>query len=246
MAKAGIRSELTTIPETSHAFVLLGYRSTGSEFLAVMRGIDRALVGAGYLAGKVVFDSRKPRGLVTRVRGDQLEDGRIRGTNSTNLLTPDPGKPGVTTVTGVEDAERGKVLKISKGTEGLVLTGCGDLGAAGAVSLWIKPESDSGTLLSRMIGSSAATGYKLILGKKGVLTWQVAGVTLTAGAPPLNRWSHVLVSLAPDRAVLCLNGAIVAEQRLNDAVLIGSRFVVGENYAGLISDLEIFDQPGKP
>ena len=245
MANAGVRSELTTIPEASHAFVLLGYRSTGSEFLAVMRGIDRALAGAGYLAGKVEFDSPKPRGLVTRIRGDQRVNGRIPGTNGIDLLTPEAWKSGVTTVTGVEDAERGNVLKVHKGTEGLVLTGCGDLGGAGGVSLWIKPESATGTLLSRMIGSSTATGYKLTLAKNGVLTWQVAGVTLTAGAPPLNAWSHVVISLAPDRAALYLNGTIADEQPLNDAVLIGSHFGVGEGYAGLISDLEIFDQPGE-
>jgi hypothetical protein len=79
-----------------------------------------------------------------------------------------------------------------------------------------------------------------------LLQWQVAGVTLTAASPPAKTWSHVVASLGPDRAVLFVDGKRVAEQTLSGAWLIGSHFVVGENYAGLLSDVRIFDTTVDP
>jgi hypothetical protein len=95
----------------------------------------------------------------------------------------------------------------------------------------------------RSVWTNPATGYKLSLGNKGALTFQVAGVTLTAAAPPMNAWSHVFALVAPDRASLYLDGKLVAEQLLNGAVLIGMHLVVGEGYTGLLSDLQLSDGP---
>ena len=243
MQKAGIRSELSTLPGASHAFILLGYRSTGSEFLAVMRTVDRFLAAAGYLAGEAVLAGPTPRGCLTIISGDRLADGRISGTNGMALVLPDAKKPGVTKAEVVEDAPRGRVLKINKGAEGLALTGQHSLGIASTVSLWIKPDKFSGTLVRRSVGTNPATGYKLSLGSKGALTWQVAGTTLIAVAPPLNAWSQIMASVSSNNATLYLNGKLVAEQALDNATLIGTHLSVGENYSGLLSDLRIFDTP---
>ena len=162
------------------------------------------------------------------------------------LVLPDAQKSGVTTVAVVEEAPRGRVLKIGKGSEGLALTGQHGLGTAGTVSLWIKPDKLSGTLVRRSVQTNPATGYKLSLGSKGALTWQVAGATLTASAPPVKAWSHVVAALSPDRAALYVDGKLVAEQVLTGAALIGTHLAVGENYAGLLSDLRLFDTPVGP
>lgn len=246
LQKAGVPGELVTLPEASHAFVLLGYRSTGAAWLAVMRSIDRFLVKNGYLAGEPVIGGPAPRGLLTTLIGDRLAEGRIPGTNGLALLAPDPKKPGVTTVEVVADPSRHHVLKIGKGNDGLALTGQGSLGTVGSVSLWINPAKSGGTLVRRSVGTDIATGYKLSLSNKGALTFQVAGVTLTAAAPPLNSWSHVVASIAPDRAALYIDGKLVAEQSLDGAVLIGVHLAVGESYAGLLSDLQLFDGPPPP
>ena len=246
LKQAGVQAELTLIPGASHAFILLGYRSTGGEFLSVLRGVDRFLVDAGYLKGNVEIAALAPHGLLTIIAGDRVENGSVPGTNGFSLLPPDASKPGTTTVKLAEDAERGKVLKLTKGSGGLVLSGSGALGIAGSVSLWIKPESAAGTLIRRSIGSNFATGYQLSLGKKGALTWQVAGSTLTAEAPTVNAWTHIVASLDSNRAALWLNDQLVAEQELKDAALIGAQIVVGESYAGLLSDLRIFDQAIDP
>lgn len=246
LEKAGVRSELSTIPDASHAFVLLGYRSTGAEFLAVMRTIDRFLVDSGYLTGAVDVSGPPPRGLVTGIVGNLIVNGKVAGTNGLDLLPPDATKPGTTTVQVVEDTVRGKALKLSKGSGGLTLSGHPALGTAGAVSLWIKPDAASGTLVSRNIGGNCATGFKLSLGKKGAITWQVAGSTLTTEAPPANAWSHLIASADATRATLWLNDRLVAEQSLKDATLIGGQLVVGESYAGLLSDVRIFDQAIEP
>ena len=243
LQKAGVRSELSTIPGASHAFILLGYRSTGSEFLAALRTVDRFLVSSGYLVNEPVLAGPAPRGCLTIISCDRLADGRIPGTQGMSLVLPDAKKPGVTTAEVVEDAPRGRVLKINKGIEGLALIGQRNLGTAGAVSLWIKPEKLSGTLVRRSVWSNPATGYKLSLGSKGALTWQVAGATLIAAAPPMNAWSQVVASISSTNAALYLNGKLVAEQALDRATLIGTHLSVGENYSGLISDLRLFDMP---
>jgi acetyl esterase/lipase len=236
LKQSGVAGELVTIPGASHAFVLLGYRSTGSEFLNVMRDIDSFLVRAGYLQGKVNFESPAPHGLLTRIAGDQFANSRIPGTGGFALCA----QAGVTNVSIVEDEQRGRALKLGKGNEGLTLTGPGSLGAAGSVSLWIKPDKLAGTLVRRSVENNVATGYKLAFGKEGVLTWQVAGVTLTASAPPVGQWTQVTASLATDRAALYLNGKLAAEQALTNAMLIGSNLVVGENYSGALSDFQLW------
>jgi acetyl esterase/lipase len=246
LQKAGVRSELSTLPEATHAFVLLGYRSIGSDWLAVMNTIDRFLVDNGYLIGGPVVTGPSSRGLLTSIAGDRLADGRIPGTNGLALTVPDSQKPGVTTVEIVADPDRGQVLKLGKGSEGLALTGQNSLGSANSVSLWINPAKAGGTLVRRSVWASSATGYKLALNNKGALTLQVAGATLTADVAPLNQWSHVIASIAPDRASLYLNGKLVAEQPLHGAVLIGLHFVIGEGYTGLLSDIQLSDRPANP
>lgn len=243
LQQAGVRCELNLIPGASHAFILLGYRSTGAEFLAAKSTVDRFLVSAGYLQGEPVMAGSSPKGCLTKIVGDQLVNGRIPGTDGFALSVPDAAKSGVTTVSVVDDEQRGRVLKLGKGSEGLTLTGQGSLGTAGAVRLWMKPDKLAGTLVRRSVWANPATGYKLAFGKEGVLTWQVAGVTLTASAPPVGQWTQVTATLATNRVALYLNGKLAAEQGLTNAVLIGSQLVVGENYAGRLAYLQFFDEP---
>ena len=240
LTKAGVASEIGLIPGASHAFILCGYRSTGGEFLAVMRTVDRFLTRHGYLRGAADLVAPAPRGRLTVIAGDRSEAGVIPGSDGLGLRLPDAQKPKVTTVAVVEDAQRGRVLQLGAGSDGLALVGHQDLGTASTVSLWLKPDRAAGTLVRRSVGNSPATGYLLTLGKGGMLTWKVAGVTLTAGPLPLAAWSHVVVSLAPERAALSVDGKLVAEQALTDAALIGATLVVGEGYAGRIADLRLF------
>ena len=246
MKQFGVASELTTIPGASHAFVLLGYRSTGSEFLKVMHDIDSFLVRSGYLNGKVEFAPAAPRGLLTQIACDRMQDGAIPGSNGARLMPPDPALPGATTASAVDDPERGKVLKLTKGKEGLTLNGIENAGAAFSVSLWIKPETATGTLFARRLGNNAATGCVLAFGKQGTLTWQAAGVTLSVPAPSAKTWNHITATISRDRTTLQVNGQPAAGQALTDAVLMGNQLTLGEQYEGLLSDVRIQDQPSVP
>jgi acetyl esterase/lipase len=241
MKQSGVTAELTTIPGASHAFVLLGYRSTGSEFLKVMRGIDSFLVRSGYLNGEIDFTPAAPRGLLTQIPCDRIQDGTIPGSNGAQLVPTD-----ATTASIVDDAERGKVLKLTKSKEGLTLAGIENPGAALTVSLWIKPDAATGTLFARRLGNNAATGCVLAFGKQGALTWQAAGLTLSAAAPSPGVWSLVQASVSADRIALSINGHLVAQQATADAVLIGNQLTVGEQYNGLLAALEIHDQSPVP
>ncbi len=246
LKKVGVASDITLLPEASHAFILLGYKSNGADFLAVMGTIDRYLANHGYLSGPATFSGPSPRGRLGILPGDQIAEGQIPGTNGLALVLPDPHKPKVTTVQIANDAQRGQVLKLSKGAEGLLLTGSPNLGTSTSVSLWIQPEKGPGNLVRRSIGNHVATGFLLALGKQGEVTLNVAGQTLTGPVLPVGTWSHVLASVGGDRAALYLNGTVVAEQQLPGVVLIGSRLVIGEAYGGGLSDLRIFDQATEP
>ena len=243
MEAAQVRCELFTLPNASHAFILFGYKSTGAELLATLTAVDHFLISAGYLSGDAIFVGPTARGCVARIDGDKVGEGRIPGTGEAALLLPDPQKPGGATVEAAEDARHGRVLKIGKGHAGLTLTGVPGLGMASSVSLWISPETPSGTLIRRSAGFGNKMGFTLTLGSKGALTLTAAGVTLTAGAPTLKTWSHIAAAVGPDRAALYLNGQLVGEKPLAGAILIGSRLTVAEDYSGLISDLRVYDAP---
>jgi acetyl esterase len=238
LSKAGVPSEVGLIPGASHAFILCGYRSTGGEFLAVMRTVDHFLTKHGYLTGAVELLAPPPHGRLTDIPGDRLEAGLIPGTNGLALRLSDAPQPPVTVV---DDPQRGRVLQLGAGSTGLTLIGCQDLGTSTTISLWIRPDRAAGTLVRRTVGTSPATGYLLTIGKGGMLTWKVAGATLTAGPVPLATWSQVVASLAPDRAALAIDGKLVAEQSLKDAALIGAHLVVGDGYVGRLADLRLFD-----
>jgi acetyl esterase/lipase len=246
MRQSGVAAELTTIPATSHAFVLLGYRSTGSEFLKVMRGIDSFLVRFGYLHGEIDFVAPSPRGLLTQITCDRMQDGSIPGSNRARLVPPDTALPGATTASLVNDPERGQVLRLTKGKEGLTLNGIENPGVAFSVSLWIKPDAATGTLFARRLGNNAATGCMLAFGKQGTLTWQTAGGTLSVPAPPAKTWCRITATISRDRATLQVNGQPAAVQFLTDAVLMGNQLTLGEQYEGLLSGVHIHDQPSDP
>lgn len=246
MKQSGVAAELTAIPGASHAFVLLGYRSTGAEFLKVMRGIDSFLVRSGYLHGEIDFAAPAPRGLLAQIACDRMPDGAIPGSNGARLTPPDPALPGSATATVVDDPGRGKVLKLTKGKQGLTLAGIETPGAALTVSLWIKPDAATGTLFARRFGNNAATGCVLAFGNQGTLTWQAAGVTLSVPAPPTKTWSHITASVSRDRATLQANGQPAAEQSLVDAVIIGNHLTLGEQYEGLLSDVRLDEQSSVP
>lgn len=246
LQQAGVPSRLKTIDGAAHAFVLLGYRSTGRQFLDVMCVIDSFLADSGHLQGQVDFASPAPRGLLTHIPCDRIIPEGIPGTGGARLIPPDSRTPGVTSALVVDDAQRGKVLKIGKGKEGLTLTGISRPGSATTISLWIRPDARTGTLFSRTIRGNTATGCKLAFDPNGRLSWQAAGVTLAAPAPPLGTWSHVAASVSPERTSLWINGLIAAEQPLENALLIGNEFIVADSFSGLISDLRLHDDGSAP
>jgi acetyl esterase len=235
--QTGVAAELSTVPGASHAFVLLGYRSTGSEFLKVMRDIDSFLVRSGYLDGEIEFTPAAPRGLLTQIACDRMLEGFIPGSNGARLMPQDADTASI-----VDDPERGRVLKLTKGKQGLALTGIDHPGATFTVSLWIKPETTTGTLFARRLGNSAATGCVLAFGKQGTITWQAAGRALSAPAPRPGVWSSIRASVSNDRITLSINGGLVAEQAAVDAVLLGEQLTLGEQCAGFLAGLEIHDQ----
>ena len=241
LKKAGVDSEISLLPEASHAFILLGYRTHGGDFLSVMRTVDRFLVSHHYLNGTVDVASPAPRGQLTTIVGDRIVDGRIPGSNGLALVLPDAQKPKVATVVVVEDAQRGKVLKIGKGVDGLTLTGQAGLGTTATVSLWVNPDKGPGTLVRRSVGTSVATGFLVALGKQNEVTLKVAGQTLTGPILPVGKWSRVVAAIAPGRSTLTVEGSPAVEAPLSDAALIGSQFVVGESFGGLLADVRIFD-----
>jgi acetyl esterase/lipase len=239
MQQSGVRCEQFTLPEASHAFILFGYKSTGKEFLASLRAADRFLVSAGYLSNEVSFSCSRPGGEVTRIPCDRLVSGALPGSQNVALMAALSKDESVSTVEIVEDAQRGRVLKVGKGRGGLVLTGHPSLGTASTVSLWLMPQETTGVIVRRHATWGNATGFTLSMEKKGTITLNVAGVTLVAAAPAAKTWSHVSFSIGPDRAVLSLNGKPVAEKPLEGVVLLGPRLRLAENYAGLISDVQI-------
>lgn len=239
MQQVGVRCEQFTLPEASHAFILFGYKSTGKEFLAALQAIDRFLVSAGYLAGEVTFSCSKPGGDGARIPCDRLVNGALLGSQGVALRVATSKDERASTVAIVEDAQRGRVLKVGKGRGGLVLTGHPSLGTASTVSLWLMPQEATGVIVRRHATWGNALGFTLSMEKKGTLTLNVAGVTLATVAPAAKMWSHVALSIGPDRAVLYLNGKQVAEKTLDGVVLLGPRIRLAENYAGLISDIRI-------
>ncbi len=241
MKKAGVRCELFMLPNAGHAFILFGYRSTGAQILQCMKTIDRFLVSAGYLNGEAVIDIPAPQGLVARIACDRITDRRIPGDSTAALIVPDPAKPGVTTAGIVSDPQHGNVLRVSKGKEGLALSVRHPAGHEGSAAMWILPGKPGGTLFKRGAGGGTGTGCTLALGNRGVLTLSVSGTTLTTAIPPASAWTHLAFSIGPDKATLYVNGKIAAEAPLKDAVLIGPRVSIAEDYTGLIRDVNVFD-----
>jgi acetyl esterase/lipase len=241
MKEAGVRCDLFMLPNAGHAFILFGYRSSGAEFLECMKTIDQFLVSAGYLNGEAVIDIPAPQGSVARIACDRISNGRIPGDTKAALVAPDAAKPGVTKAEIVADAQRGSVLQVSKGKEGLALSvGC-PAGRGGSVAVWILPGKPGGTLFKRGTGGGTGTGCMLTMGNTGAITLSVARTTLTAQLPPLTAWTHLAFSIGPDKATLYVNGKTASEVPLKNPVLIGPRVSIAEDYAGLISDVRVFD-----
>lgn len=240
MKEAGVRCDLSMLPGAGHAFILFGYRSSGADFLTCLKTIDQFLVSAGYLKGAAVINLPPPQGAVARFSCDRIIDAKIPGEAGRALHLPDPAKPGVSLVEVITDNQRGQVLQLSKGKEGLVMSGQHPPGSSGSAAMWILAPKPGGTLFKRSVSGGTGTGCKLAF-SKNALTLNVAGLNLSAELPATPAWTHVAFSIGADKAVLYLNGKAAAEAPLNNAVLIGPRVTLAEDYAGLLSDVRIFD-----
>ncbi|MDX6766465.1 MAG: prolyl oligopeptidase family serine peptidase [Candidatus Methylacidiphilales bacterium] len=240
---AGVRGDLFTLPKAGHAFILFGYRSTGAEWLDAMRAVDAFLVSMGYLQGKANLQPDSPQNRSWSIAGDQMTEGRIAGKagEGVALHLPALDKAGVTTAGLVADPQRGQVIQVGRGRGGLELSGCPHPGTATTVASWILPDKPSGTLYKRGTLTGTGTGCKWVFGPGGVLTLHVAGASLTTKTPLPSGWVNVAFTVSPERAIVYINGQVVAEQALQNAVLIGPRVAVAEDFSGRFSDLFLAD-----
>ena len=245
MKKAGVACRLDLIPEARHGFIELGLSSSGTEFISAMATVDQFLTTAGFLVGKGDLAFPSPHGWLTTIACDRISGGRVPGSNGLSLAVPAVQKSGVATVEVVEDNLKGRVLKIGARKEGLALAGQQGLGSAATVSLWIKPEKATSTLVRRYANIGNSTGFKLAL-SNNVVTLQMGTVSVTGGTLAPNTWCHIVASIAPDRAALYLDDKLVGEQPLAGVKLIGNHLIVGEDYAGLISEVKLFDEAKTP
>lgn len=235
LQSVGVTSELSLLPNGTHAFVLLGYRDPGGQFIDVMTTVDRFLVHQGFAQVGVAFAGPALHGTIASVPG-----------TATLVPSTDPAlKPPVATVAEGDDGAGGKALQITKGSGGLRLTGHGNLGTLGGVSLRVRPEQTAGVIVRRGTGANAApaTGYLLSFGPKGVLTFKAAGATITGPVLPAKTWSTVSAQVERERITLTVDGKPAGEAPVDPAVLIGNHVVVGEQFAGQVADLRFTDDP---
>jgi biopolymer transport protein ExbB len=104
--------------------------------------------------------------------------------------------------------------------------------AAVSLSLWIKPDTATGTLYHQGALSIALTS--------GVLGAQIGSVKIAGGQVPAAAWTQVVLTLGAGKATLYVNGAQVGTGDLGTtAPAIEGDIQVGDAYQGLIDELEI-------
>lgn len=113
-----------------------------------------------------------------------------------------------------------------------------DAGSPYAVSLWLRPESASGTLFSQGVLSVAL--------ENGAATVRLGGVTVSGGTLPLNAWAHVSAVSAAGRLTLYVNGNPAGNAELPAGPAIEGPLAVGEGFVGLIDELVIANAERSP
>lgn len=255
MDEAGVRCDLLTLPDATHAFILLGYTANYFEVVSAIRRADIFLASLGYLQGEPTLElsppDALPRRCVARFQFNKINaDRRLasddnKNTFATPMIAADIPRSNAMAVL-IDDQERGQVLKVASDREGLKAADLQGMGPSTTISLWIKPDRLGGTLARRTCGfGTDVLGYNLALNQAGGLTLKVGGVVIEAAedAPKVQAqaWNHVVATIGRDRAMVYLNGKKILEKNYPSTTLSGLRLNVAASFEGAVSDLRIFN-----
>jgi biopolymer transport protein ExbB len=100
-----------------------------------------------------------------------------------------------------------------------------------SVGMWLKPDAPNGVLYRQ--------GPLSIALNNGAVTVQLGQASVTGGQVAAATWTQLVVTIGAGKATLYVNGAQVAQTDVAQIPAIDGALQVGENYRGLLDELEI-------
>ncbi|WP_438445406.1 alpha/beta fold hydrolase [Gorillibacterium sp. sgz5001074] len=215
--------ELLLLPDASHSFLLIGWRSPHRIIVQATQAIDAHLVGLGWLQPGDVLEMGDPHG-----DGSLYADGR----RITEALV------------AAGCAPAGPTLICTGGPQGYLLETFYGMGGAARVRLQFKADDPEGELISRL-GTFGRFhhGYSLQLDREHGLVLHIFGQALYGedGAAKFRpgEWHEAEFSVRSGSAELRLDGELLVRREVPEVVLTGNRIRLGAGFRGGLRGVEI-------